>query len=424
MTFFVQRLRCRSLASLSVWLVFATGAGMVQLVAQELPPAIQADRFLLQAEQQIQAEDYDAALATLNRILELQAEYDLEVPAAFWFNHARVAMQAGDLEEARASAVQYLQLAGQGAEHYIAALEVLNEVDELLAAAAAAAAAEREAAAAAAAEREAERLRVLRVPEELLRQAEASAPGRVFRDCAGCPVMVNVPPGRFMMGSPGSEEGRYDDEGPRHEVTIGYPLAVGVYEVTFVEWDACVSAGGCGGYRPIDRGLGRGRRPAITVSWEDAQAYVAWLSRETGEEYRLLSESEWEYVARAGTQTARYWGGSATGQCRYANGDDDSVSCSDGYAQTAPVGWFQPNAFGLYDVLGNVWEWVEDCWNGNYAGAPADGNPWTSGDCSQRVLRGGSWFNHPDDLRSAFRSRISAGLRNYYDGFRLARTIN
>ena len=131
MTFFVQPLRCRSLASLSLWLVVATGAGTVQLAAQELPPAIQADRLLLQAEQQIQAQEYDAALATLNRILELQAQYDLEVPAPFWFNHARVAMQAGDLEEARASTVQYLQLAGQGGEHYLPALELLNEADAL-----------------------------------------------------------------------------------------------------------------------------------------------------------------------------------------------------------------------------------------------------------------------------------------------------
>ena len=300
MTLFIQPSRCRSLVSLSAWLVLAVGAGTVQLAAQELPPAIQADRLLLQAEQQIQAQDYDAALATLNRILELQAEHDLEVPAPFWFNHARVAMQAGDLEEARASAVRYLQLAGQGAEHYIAALEVLNQAD-VLTAEMAEAEAERERAEA---EAEAERERILR---ELLQQAEAAVPGRVFQDCSLCPVMMRVPPGSFMMGSPASEA-RLDREGPRHEVTIGYPLAVGVYEVTFAEWDACVSAGGCAGHRPEDEGWGRGRRPVINVSWEDAQAYASWLWRETGQEYRLLSEAEWEYVARAGTQTRWYWG--------------------------------------------------------------------------------------------------------------------
>ena len=147
-------------------------------------------------------------------------------------------------------------------------------------------------------------------------------PGTVFRDCAACPEMVVVPAGSFMMGSPTSEEGRYDDEGPRHRVTIGSPFSVGVYEATFAEWDGCVRAGGCGGYRPEDEGWGRGSRPVMNVSWEDAQEYVRWLSRETGQRYRLLSEAEWEYVARAGTQTARYWGESESGQCRYGNGYD------------------------------------------------------------------------------------------------------
>ena len=165
-------------------------------------------------------------------------------------------------------------------------------------------------------------------------------------------------------------------------------------------------------------------RPAINVSWEDAQAYVAWLSRETGEEYRLLSEAEWEYVARAGTQTARYWGESETGQCRYANGRDDPISCSDGHAETAPVGSFEPNAFGLYDVLGNVYEWTDDCWNASYAGAPTDGRSWASGDCARRVLRGGSWDSEPVNLRSALRELEPAGNRYYSIGFRLARTIN
>ena len=186
-------------------------------------------------------------------------------------------------------------------------------------------------------------------------------------------------------------------------------------------------------------GWGRGRRPVINVSWEDARGYVEWLSSETGEEYRLLSEAEWEYVARGGTQTARHWGASSSGQCGYANGydrtgeqkhdfswDPDPISCSDGHADTAPVGSFEPNAFGLYDVLGNVWEWTDDCWNGSYAGAPTDGSPWASGDCTQRVLRGGSWFFGPDFLRSAEpqlrllrRGPVAASF-----GFRLARTMN
>ena len=174
----------------------------------------------------------------------------------------------------------------------------------------------------------------------------------------------------------------------------------------------------------------------INVSWEDARAYVRWLSGETGYEYRLLTEAEWEYVARAGTQTARYWGESESGQCRYGNGYDqtglaelrftyvDPASCSDGYARTAPVGMFEPNGFGLYDVLGNAWEWTQDCWNASYAGAPADGSAWSSGDCSWRVLRGGSWGSEPSKLRSALHFRYLAGDRGYDHGFRVARTMN
>ncbi|WP_420463598.1 formylglycine-generating enzyme family protein [Candidatus Palauibacter sp.] len=217
------------------------------------------------------------------------------------------------------------------------------------------------------------------------------APGDVFSDCSGCPQMVVVPAGTFTMGSPASEEGRRDDEGPQHSVTIGAPFAVGVYEVTFAEWDACVRTGGCGGYAPADEGWGRGNRPVINVSWDNAQTYVSWLSQQTGQRYRLLSEAEWEYVARAGSRTARYWGESESGQCRYANGDDDYVSCTDGHAYTAPVGSFAPNVFGLYDVIGNVLEWTQDCSNGSHAGAPTDGSAWQSGECGSRVLRGGSW---------------------------------
>ena len=245
--------------------------------------------------------------------------------------------------------------------------------------------------------------------------------GHVFRDCDHCPEMVVVPAGRFEMGSPASESGRNGDEGPQHEVTIGANFAVGVYEVTFDEWGACVSNGGCGGYRPADQGWGKGGRPVINVSWDDAQAYASWLSRETGEEYRLLSEAEWEYVARAGTVT-RYWWGDGIGANR-ANCND---GCGDGYANTAPVGSFDANAFGLHDVHGNVWEWVEDCWHENYARAPSNGDAWLGGrggDCSRRVLRGGSWNYNPRILRSALRGWNDAGGRYYGNGFRVARTF-
>ena len=263
----------------------------------------------------------------------------------------------------------------------------------------------------------------------------AQAVGEVFRDCDVCPEMVVVPAGSFMMGSADSEEGRFSWEGPQHRVTIDHPFAVGVYEVTFEEWDACVRAGGCRGHEPDDEGWGRGRRPAIGVSWDDAWAYADWLTDQTGQEYRVLSEAEWEYVARAGTETARYWGESAQQQCQYANGYDavghaergwdlNPVGCRDRQAYTAPVGSYRPNGFGLYDVLGNVYEWVDDCWNLSYEGALTDGSPRYTGDCSLRVLRGSSWDRAPDYLRSAGRLGFRAGYRGSMIGFRVARTID
>ncbi len=260
------------------------------------------------------------------------------------------------------------------------------------------------------------------VRAELLEEAPRWQVGQVFRDCANCPEMVVVPAGSFTMGSPASEEERWDNEGPEHRVTISQPFAVGVYEVTFAEWDACAS---CGGYRPDDRGWGRGRRPVIYVSWDDAQAYVRWLRRETGVEYRLLSESEWEYVARAGTTTPFHTGETISteqanyyGYATYGSGREGEYR-----ERTVSVGSFSANRFGLHDVHGNVWEWVEDCWNGDYAGAPRDGSAWESGNCSVRVLRGGSWDRRPGGLRSAGRSGGGTGSRSHFLGFRVARTL-
>ncbi len=246
-------------------------------------------------------------------------------------------------------------------------------------------------------------------------KAPAQRPGEKFRDGAACPQMVTIPAGSFLMGSPESEEGRDDDEGPMHEVTIAEAFAVGAYEVTFAEWDACAAEGGCGGYRPDDNGWGRGRRPAINVSWEDAQGYVRWLSEKTGQEYRLLSEAEWEYAARAGNGA------------RYSFGDDISPSQANyrdsGNGKTAAVGSYRANGFGLYDMHGNVYEWVQDCWNGSYDGAPSDGRAWQNRNCSLRVLRGGSWYDHSRALRAANRNRNDAGNRNNNNGFRVARTL-
>jgi len=239
------------------------------------------------------------------------------------------------------------------------------------------------------------------------------------------PDMVPIPEGCFQMGSPASEKYRASYEGPQHRVCVK-AFKLGQYEVTFAEWDACVAAGGCQ-YKPEDRGWGRGRRPVIEVSWDDAQGYVKWLNGKTGKRYRLPSEAEWEYAARAGTTTPFSTGACIhTDQANYdGNYDYNNCGAKTGvYLQkTQPVGSYPANPWGLYDVHGNLWEWAEDCWNDNYQGAPTDGSAWRHGNCSQRVLRGGSWVSVPGGLRCADRIRGGAGLRDYGVGFRLARTL-
>lgn len=247
----------------------------------------------------------------------------------------------------------------------------------------------------------------------------ARKPGDVFRDCPQCPEMVVVPAGSFMMGSPANEVGHNDREGPQHQVTFARPFAAGRHEVTFEEWDACVAEGGCGGYRPDDHGWGRGRRPVIEVSWHDAKAYVDWLSRKTGETYRLLSEAEWEYAARAGTR-ARYWWGDEIGKGR-ANCEGCGSQWDN--KQTAPVGSFAPNPWGLFDVHGNVIEWVEDLWHSSYRGAPADGSAWLKEGLIPRVFRSGSWGNPVQMVRAADRSGFEPSLRMHNLGFRIARDL-
>ena len=244
----------------------------------------------------------------------------------------------------------------------------------------------------------------------------ALEPGDVFRDCPSCPEMVVVPAGRFRMGCV-SGRNCQDAEVPVHEVEVS-AFALGVYEVTFEAYERFVQA--TRRDRPNDWGWGRGGRPVINVSWEDATAYAAWLSEETGEEYRLPSESEWEYAARAGS-TTRYTWGDDIGRNR-ANCD----GCRSRWDRTAPAGSFAANTWGLHDMHGNVWEWVEDCWHENYARAPRDGSAWTSGgNCGRRVVRGGSWSDDPRSLRSADRLGLDADfLRSGSIGFRVARTLD
>jgi formylglycine-generating enzyme required for sulfatase activity len=256
-------------------------------------------------------------------------------------------------------------------------------------------------------------------PYVLAAEAERNLkPKDVFRECAkDCPKMIVIPPGEFMMGSPDEEPGRAKNEGPRHKVTIAREFAVSVFDVTFDEWDACVSVGGC---REVgDSGFGRGTRPATNVTWDDAQAYVAWLSRMTGGAYRLPTEAEWEYIARAGTTTTYYWGN------ELGKGNANCIVCGTEWdnSKTSPVGSFKPNPFALYDVTGNAWQWLQDCFHRNYEEAPTDGSAWTSGDCNLRADRGGSWISNASNLRIAFRGSYPAGSRNYSLGIRVARTL-
>jgi formylglycine-generating enzyme required for sulfatase activity len=250
-----------------------------------------------------------------------------------------------------------------------------------------------------------------------------------FRDCADTPEMVRLLGGSFVMGESGGTGTLY--ERPLRDVTIS-EFSIGRYEVTFDEWDACFRAGGCL-KNPEDEGWGRGRRPVINVSWVDAQQYVHWLSQKTGRKYRLPTEAEWEYAARAGTTGRYFWGEGAEWACESANVFDLTSSihypnwhwratCDDGFAQTAPVGSFQPNKWGLYDVSGNVWEWVQDCWHSDYTNAPVNGEAWISGgECGKRVNRGGGWGNHPRSMRSATRDADGAEGFSNAMGFRVAR---
>ena len=274
------------------------------------------------------------------------------------------------------------------------------------------------------AEAEAERERQQR-EAEADRQRRERRPGARIHDCEVCPELVVVPSGSFMMGSPASEWGRFNNESPQRRVTIAEPFAVGVYEVIFREWDACVSEGGCNGYRPDGAGWGRDGRPVINVSWNDARAYVKWLSQRTGERYRLLSEAEWEYVARAGTTDPFHTGSTiSSDQANY----DSSYVYGSGQkgryrGRTVQVGTFSPNAFGLHEVHGNVWEWTQDCWNDSYTDAPTDSRAWETGECERRILRGGSWGDVPWFLRSANRSMNDSSIRDLKIGFRIARSL-
>ncbi len=284
------------------------------------------------------------------------------------------------------------------------------------------------------------------------------APSRAFKDCAECPEMVPIPAGRFVMGAAPGEEERENvpvqfrnRSQPQYWVNV-VSFAAGRYEVTRGQYRVFAeatgrSSEGCFVWTgsKFERDLSKDWRnpgyaqddthPVACVSWEDAIAYVAWLSQKTGKDYRLLTEAEWEYAARAGTTTTRFWGDDGNMSCGYANGADLTAkaqvpgfsnslvaNCNDRYAYTAPVGSYRANAFGLHDMLGNVFEWTLDCWNENYHGASTDGSAWMKGTCSQRVVRGGSWSNVPQYLRAAYRGRLTSADRSGNVGLRVDRT--
>lgn len=275
--------------------------------------------------------------------------------------------------------------------------------------------------------------------------------GTIFRDCPDCPEMMAIPAGSFDMGSPDSEDERDDDEGPVRRVRVAV-FALGKTEITRGQFAAFVKKTGydsgdkCwtfadGKFREHEGDwrnpgyLQDDNHPVTCISWNDAQAYAKWMSRRTGRQYRLPTEAEWEYAARGKTRSSRYWGDGPDNACKYANVTDKTAKaqipgalswlahdCTDGFAYTAPAGRFKANAFGLKDMLGNVWEWTEDSYHDSYDGAPADGRAW-QGEGARHALRGGSWNSDPQNVRAAIRNSNKSALRFSIFGFRLARKL-
>lgn len=234
-----------------------------------------------------------------------------------------------------------------------------------------------------------------------------------IRDCPVCPVLVSLPAGSFTMGSNSSDPA----EKPPHHVTISQPFAIGRYEVTVEQWNACVDTGGCDRITTVANSAKTA--PIRDVSWDDAQQYVGWLSKTTGKTYRLPTEAEWEYAARGGTASAFWWGD------QMRKGTANCKDCGDPWSQDAPanVGSFAANPVGLYDVNGSVWEWVRDCWHSSYKNAPVDGRSWEEASCGARVIRGGSWREGASYMVSSTRFKYSASVRQSQNGFRVARDM-
>ena len=382
--------------------VVLAGAGDAQL-----PPAMQMDLHAVEAERHIETGDYAAAKAALDRVLALQAAHDVALPEAFWFKHAQVARQAGLYAEAVESVTRYLTMAGREGTHYRAALELLDR-----------------------ARIEGEEAARRRAAE----QQRAEEVGRVL----AAMEFVLIEAGTFAMGSPATEEGRNDDEGPVHQVTLSQPFSLGKYEVTQGQWVAVM------GHKPSQFPACGPTCPVDEVSWTDAQAFIAELNRwGDGAAYRLPTEAEWEYAARAGTQTAIYTGGltlrgrhhapaldpiawyGGNSGVSYAGGADCSDWREKQYTSSRcgphPVGQKQPNRWGLYDMLGNVWEWTADSYGEYSPGSVTDPRSSSTDSSSRRVLRGGNWRTSARKCRAAYRAAGHPVHSVWNIGFRVAR---
>ena len=392
----------------SVLLAVLLGA-FTEAVAQ-LPPEIMADRYLVEAEQLIAKQDYKQALELMNKIIALQEEHKFAVPDVFHFKYAQVALSAGSYQAAIDAVNRYLAAAGREGQFYREALEILVQAEQEEA--------RRRQEEARRRQEEARRRQeeARRRQEEARRRQEEARRRREEEERRRQPIepkMVVISGGSFRMGCVSAKDCN-EDEKPVHEVRVE-SFELSRYEVTFEEYDRFVAA--TGRRAPVD--VLRRSRPVIEVSWDDALAYTEWLSEKTGTRYRLPTEAEWEYAARAGSTTKYSWGN----DIGYKQANCDGCEGVEYIVGLTPVGWFSPNSWGVYDMHGNVWEWVQDCWNDSYQGAPTDGSAWETGDCERRVLRGGSCSEPPVSLRSANRFRVSAGVRGFYYGFRVARTL-
>ena len=386
-------------AKACLWLLFPA-----VVAALQLPPDIQADRYLVRAQRQIEEQDFAGAKQSMEQILELQSQHGLEIPEEFFYRYAEVLDRLELHDEAIEFATKYLTRAGRDGEHYREALELLDQAEQAKAAAEAAAEAARRRAEAAA---EAARRRAEAAAEAARRRAEAAAAAaeerrKIVAALVAGNDFVRIPPGEFRMGSKSSEA--YNNERTRTRVTISRGFYLGKYEVTQGQWEAVMGSNPsrfdeCGPDCPVEE-----------VSWDDVQEFIRKLNAVVGEQrYRLPTEAEWEYAARAGTMGDRY-------------GNLDAIAWYDGNSgdRTHPVGRKAPNAWGLHDMLGNVNEWVED-WHGPYpGGSVTDPRGPVSG--SKRVYRGGSWYYGARLCRASIRYDDSPGSRSYYLGFRLLRT--